>query len=306
MRRTIVLGALIAAGAVSMTVAAYQQAPAAPQVVEVEKLKDNLFVLKGGGGNTAVFVQANGITVVDTKNPGWGQPILAKIRELSSKPVTTIVNTHTHGDHVSGNVEFPATVDVVTHVNTAANMKKMAAVSGLAAPPAGPNIFERNQGRGLAKRTFTDKMTLGSGADQIDLYYFGRGHTNGDAWVVFPSLRIMHAGDIFSGKNLPLLDFNNGGSGAEIADTLMKAYTAAANVDSIITGHSTTMTRADLREYSEFNRDFLSAVRDAKKAGKAADEIAKSWTMPAKYTGYAAPAPARLQSNVQGIWNEVK
>jgi glyoxylase-like metal-dependent hydrolase (beta-lactamase superfamily II) len=306
MKRTIVLGALVAAGAVSMTVAAYQQTPAAPKVVEVEKLKDNLFVLKGGGGNTAVFVQANGITVVDTKLPGWGQPILAKIKELSGKPVTTIINTHTHGDHVSGNVEFPATVDVVTHANTAANMKKMSAVSGLAAPPPGPTIFEQNQGRGLPKRTFTDKMSLGSGADQVDLYYFGRGHTNGDAWVIFPSLRIMHGGDIFSGKNLPLLDFNNGGSGVDIPDTLMKAYNAAANVDGIITGHSTVMTRADLREYSEFNRDFLNAVREAKKAGKSAEELVKSWTMPAKYAGYAAPAPARLQSNVQGIWNEVK
>ena len=83
------------------------------RVVEVEKLKDNLFVLRGGGGNTAVFVQTNGVTVVDTKNPGWGQPILDKIKELTPKPVTTIINTHTHGDHVSGNVEFPATVDIV-------------------------------------------------------------------------------------------------------------------------------------------------------------------------------------------------
>ena len=56
-------------------------------------------------------------------------------------------------------------------------------------------------------------MTLGKGADEIDLYYFGRGHTNGDAWVVFPALRVVHAGDIFSGKNMPLLDANNGGSG---------------------------------------------------------------------------------------------
>ena len=72
MRRTTVLGVLIAVGALSMTLAAYQQKPATPNVVEVEKLKDNLFLLKGGGGNTAVFVQANGITVVDTKLPGWG------------------------------------------------------------------------------------------------------------------------------------------------------------------------------------------------------------------------------------------
>ena len=90
MRRATVLGALLTAGALSLTAAAYQQPPPGggrggqqgPPVVEVEKLKENLFVLRGenGGGNTAVFVMANGVAVVDTKNPGWGQPILDKIK----------------------------------------------------------------------------------------------------------------------------------------------------------------------------------------------------------------------------------
>ncbi len=120
-RRVIVLATLVVVGGLSAAVAAYQQPanPPAQRVVEVEKLRDNLFVLRGGGGNTAVFVTTDGVVVVDTKNPGWGQPILDKIKELTNKPVTTIINTHTHGDHVSGNVDFPATVDVVTHENTA-------------------------------------------------------------------------------------------------------------------------------------------------------------------------------------------
>jgi len=302
MKRRLVLGSLIAAGALSLAVTAQQPAP---MVIEVDKLKDNLFMLRGGGGNTAVFVQASGVTVVDTKNPGWGQPLLAKIREITNKPVTTIINTHTHGDHVSGNVDFAENVDVVTHVNTAANMKKMAAVTSIPNPPV--NVFAQSGGRGLAKRTFTDTLTLGSGSDRVDLHYFGRGHTNGDAWVLFPALRVLHGGDIFSGKNVPLLDYNNGGSGVEIPDTLMKAYTATAkNVDSIITGHSTVMTPADLREYAEFNRDFLNAVREGKKAGKSAEEIAKNWTMPAKYKGYAAPQPARLQANIENIYKEAR
>jgi len=302
MKRRLVLGSLIAVGALSLAVTAQQPAP---MVIEVDKLKDNLFMLRGGGGNTAVFVQANGVTVVDTKNPGWGQPLLAKIREITNKPVTTIINTHTHGDHVSGNVDFAENVDVVTHVNTAANMKKMAAVTSIPNPPV--NVFAQSGGRGLAKRTFTDTLTLGSGNDRVDLHYFGRGHTNGDAWVLFPALRVLHGGDIFSGKNVPLLDYNNGGSGVEIPDTLMKAYTATAkSVDSIITGHSTVMTPADLREYADFNRDFLNAVREGKKAGKSAEEIAKSWTMPAKYKGYGTPQPARLQSNIENIYKEAR
>ena len=310
MRRELVLGGVIATGVLTFAIAAAQQPAGGAQqpaamVVEVDKLKDNLYVLRGGGGNTAVFVQANGVTVVDTKNPGWGQPLLDKIKELTNKPVMMIINTHTHGDHVSGNVDFPASVDVVTHENTAANMKKMAPVTGIPNPPV--NVFAQSGGRGLPKRTFKDTMTLGAGADRVDLHYFGQGHTNGDAWVVFPTLRVMHAGDIFSGKNLPLLDYNNGGSGVQMPDTLMKAYNLASkSVDSVITGHSTVMTPNDLREYAEFNRDFLNAVREAKTAGKSAGEIAKTWTLPEKYKGYAAPQPARLQSNVENIYKEVR
>jgi glyoxylase-like metal-dependent hydrolase (beta-lactamase superfamily II) len=294
MKRGLVLGALVLVGALSIGLSAYQPPAAdAPKVIEVEKLKPNLFVLRGGGGNTAVFVTTDGVIVVDAKNPGWGKPILDKIKELTPKPVTTLINTHTHGDHVSGNVEFPANIDFVAQENTKANMEKMP-------------IFKEHNNVGMTKRTFKDKMTIGKGADEVDLYYFGPGHTNGDAWVVFPALRIMHAGDVFSGKNLPLLDANNGGSGLEIPDTLAKASSTVKNIDTIITGHSSQMTPNDLHEYVDFNRDFLNAMREAKKAGKSVDEVAKSWKIPAKYTGYAAPQAERLHANVQIVYDEIK
>jgi len=307
-KRLIALVTLVALGGLSVAVAAYTQGAAqAPRVVEVEKLKDNLFMLKGGGGNTAVFVGAKGVVVVDTKIPGWGQPLLAKIKELTDKPVTTIINTHTHYDHVGGNPDFPDNVDIVVHENTKANMEVMRPVTGIPMDQQTfLGVFKDSKGKGLAKRTFKDKLTIGSGADEIDLYYFGRGHTNGDAWVVFPSLRVMHAGDIFSGKNLPLLDASNGGSGVAIGDSLAKAASTVKNIDSIITGHSTVMTMKDLEEYAQFNKDFLAAVQAGKKAGKSADEIAASWKMPEKYTGYAAPQAPRLKTNVEVILAEMK
>src|SRR5947207_7873555 len=220
MRRVHILGILIAIGAASVAARAVQQ-PAqqqGPMVVEVDKVKDNLYVLKGGGGNTAVFISANGVVVVDAKNPGWGKPVLDKIKERTPKPITTLINTHTHADHVSGNVEFPATVDVVTQENTKANMEKM-------------EIFKQSNGRGMAKKTFKDKMTLMKGADQIDLYYFGPGHTNGDAIVVFPALRTAHIGDLFAGKNLPLVDGANGGSVLRYPETLTKMHNGVKGVD---------------------------------------------------------------------------
>jgi len=308
MKRIIFLAALVSVGTLSLGVAAFQQPPAAaaPKVVEVEKLRDNLWMLKGGGGNTAVFVRTDGITVVDTKNPGWGQPILDQIKKISDKPITTIINTHTHGDHVSGNVEFPATVEVIVQENTKTNMQEMRGATGIAQNGPPTNIFKANNGRGLPSKTFKDKMTIGKGADEINLFYFGRGHTNGDAWVVFPALRLAHAGDIFSGKNIPLLDANNGGSGVAIGDTLAKAAKSLKNIDTVITGHSTTMTMADLAEYAEFNKDFMKDVQAAKKAGKSADDVAASWKIPEKYKGYAAPAAARLKANVQIVMDETK
>jgi cyclase len=278
-----VLGVLVAVGGITI-VAAQQPAADAPKVVEVEKVKDNLFVLRGagGGGNTAVFVMANGVAVVDSKNPGWGQPILAKIKELTPKPVTLLINTHTHGDHVSGNVAFAPSVDVVVQENTKTNMEKMP-------------IFKENNNNGMAKRTFKDRMTIGKGADQIDLYYFGRGHTNGDAWIVFPAHRIVHSGDIFAGKSVPLIDGNNGGSMVEIPVTLKKAYEGLKNVDQIINGHMPAQTTmADLKEFVQFNEDLVAYGRAGLKAGKTPEQLAAEWKLPEKYKGYSSQVSALM------------
>jgi glyoxylase-like metal-dependent hydrolase (beta-lactamase superfamily II) len=281
MKRALVLGVLIAVGGL-ITLKA-QPDPNAPKVVEVEKVKDNLFVLRGGGGNTAVFVMANGVAVVDAKNPGWGAPILAKIKELTPKPVTLLINTHTHGDHVSGNVEFAPSVDVVVQENTKTNMEKMP-------------IFKDNNNRGMAKRTFKDRMTIGKGADQIDLYYFGRGHTNGDAWIVFPAHRIVHSGDIFAGKGVPLVDGNNGGSMAEYSGTLTKAHAALSKtVDQIINGHMPAQTTiADLKEFAQFNADLMEYGRAGLKAGRTPEQLAAEWKLPEKYKGYSSQVSAMM------------
>jgi cyclase len=296
MKRGLVLGVLVAVGALAV-VKAQPPDPNAPKVVEVDKVKDNLYVLKGGGGNTAVFVMANGVTVVDAKNPGWGTPILNKIKELTPKPVTMLINTHTHGDHVSGNVEFPATVDVVVQENTKANMEKM-------------DIFKQNNNRGMAKRTFKDKMTIGKGADEIDLYYFGPGHTNGDALVVFPALRTAHIGDLFAGKNLPLVDGANGGSVLHYPDTLNKMHAGVKNVDTLINGHSnTTTTWADLKEFADFNQDFLTWAQGELKAGKTPEQAASGWKVPEKYTGYSSqvgPLFGGLPGRIQRLQDEMK
>jgi cyclase len=298
MRRAVVLGLLIAVGGLT---ALYAQQPAAdaPKVVDVEKINDSLYVLRGngGGGNTAVFITATGVTVVDAKNPGWGTPILNKIKELTPKPVTTLINTHTHGDHVSGNVEFPAAVEFIAQENTKVNMEKMP-------------IFKESKGLGLPERTFKDKLTIGKGADQIDLYYFGPGHTNGDAFIVFPAARVMHSGDIFAGKSVPLIDANNGGSMLRISETLMKAHDGIKNVDKIINGHTPAQTTwADLKEFSNFNKDLVDWMRAGLKAGKTPEQLAAEWKLPEKYKGYSPTVGAMmggLVGRIQTLQKEIQ
>jgi cyclase len=305
-KRITVLGTLVLLGSLSMAVKAAQQPAPQPSVenITVEKVKDNLFVLRGGGGNTAVFVTSNGVTLVDTKNPGWGQPILDKVKTLTNKPVTLVINTHTHYDHTSGNVAMPSTVEIVAHEMTSKNLAAGNAVTGLGSTP---NVFKENPGKGLIKRTFTDKMTIGSGADQINLYHFGPAHTGGDAFVEFAALKVMHVGDTFPNKGMPIMDKNNGGSGVEYPNTIAKAVAGVPNVDTLINGHTPAQTTpAEMKEFGEFVREFVTSIQAAKKAGKTAAEAAEAWSTPAKYKGYAPSNLARATAYAQVIFDETK
>ena len=261
MRRARVLALIVVAGFTVVTVAAQQQRPRIPPTGTIKKVRDNLYVIPGAGGNTTVFVTRAGVVLVDTKLANNGEAILSQVRSVSGSAVTMIINTHSHPDHIGSNDYFAPSVEKVTHENT---KKWMAANARVASNPAV-----------MPTKTFTDKMTLGSGRDQIDLYYFGAGHTDGDAFIVFPALRAMAAGDIFAWKMAPLIDPMAGGSVVALPDTLEKALKGIGNVDTVIEGHGDVNTWAGFRDYTLFNR----ALLDAAKAGmgkQSADEIAAS------------------------------
>ena len=291
MRRGQVLAVIAGVGLAAISVAQAQQpAPTGPNVAQIEKVKDNLFMITGGGGNTAAYVTANGVVLVDTKLSNWGQAILDKVRTVSDKPITHIINTHTHGDHVGSNEFFASSVEIVTQANTSTNMAKM------------KNFATPETKHGMPDKTFTDRMTVLSGKEAIDLYYFGPGHTNGDAFVVFRELRTMHAGDIFATKGTPLLDMNNGGSGVQIGETLAKTAAGIKGVDTVIPGHAPVMAWADFVEFGEFNRAFLAAVQASIKAGKTADQALADLKLPETFAAYRMNA---AKDNVAKIYAEL-
>jgi glyoxylase-like metal-dependent hydrolase (beta-lactamase superfamily II) len=301
----------MAVGALSIAVSG--QAPAGPAAAaiaatKIEKVKDNLYVITGSsaadqsafsGGNTAVFITDAGVTLVDTKLPGYGPTILERIKSVTNKPIVRIINTHTHGDH-TGNNGFlgagSATVESVVQENTKANMARM-------------DDFKGANAKALPNKTYKDRLTIGSGKDEIDLYYFGRGHTSGDSFVVFKALRTMHVGDIFAWKALPYVDVDNGGSVVEQPKTLARAVATVKDVDTIINGHIPVGTWNDLKEYAAFTADFVAFAEKSMKAGKTPEQAATEFKLDPKYKGYVvsiSDALAGPKSNLEIAYKELR
>jgi glyoxylase-like metal-dependent hydrolase (beta-lactamase superfamily II) len=288
-RRALVLGLILAAGAIGVAVA--QQ----PPLGKIEKMADGLYRIPGQGGATAVYVAANGVVLVDTKLANNGQGILDQVRSVTDKPIAMIINTHTHGDHTGSNMFFPANVEIVTHENTKANMEKM-------------EVYQQAANKhGMPDRTFKDRLTVLGGNDAIDLYYFGPAHTNGDTFVVFRNLRVLHAGDVFANTAQPFIDASNGGSGIAYGETIGKAASAIKNVDTVITGHTDVKKWQDFVDFGEFNRLFLEHARASLKMGRTPEQAMATLQLPAKFKGYTLTGGrGGPGGNFNAIYEELK
>ena len=312
MRRWVGLGTLVLVVALSLGVASGQAQAQDENIVRIDTLstRDTLYHLAGGGANALALIDEGngGVVLVDSKLPGWSQPVLDVIEQVTDLPVTTIINTHAHADHTGSNGEFGTGVQIVAHENTKANMAKMEGATAASLPTT----------------TFTDRFSLLDGLDRIDLYHFGPGHTDGDIIVVFPEKGVAYLGDLFPSKATPVIDTDNGGSGVAFPDTLAKAVAGIRGVRRVITGHGpfpTTyagrgrrrerganrawrgrMTWEDLAEYADFNRDFLAAVDASFRAGKSLVEAADTLALPERYADYGME---HARANIEAIYDEL-
>ena len=255
MKRLALLASLFAAGMAAAGLEA-QAPPAQPPVSDIEQVSERVWMIYGEGGNTTVFVRGDGVALVDTKLANNGAAILAQVRTVTDKPVTLIVNTHSHGDHVGSNAELArgGEIEIVAQANTSARMETMANVG----PP---------------DLTFDDRMIHGQGADRIELYWFGAGHTDGDAFVVFPAERVMAAGDIFQLMAMPRVDRASGGSALALPVTLTQAQDTIRGVDTVIPGHDADKRSwAEFRAYVSFTRALAETARNTQRMGGTAEQ----------------------------------
>ena len=192
--------------------------------LSIEKVKDDLFVIVGGGGNIGVLVTDEGVVLIDDKFDRDVENILAKVKSVTDQPVRYVLNTHHHGDHSGGNAKLMKQAEIVMHENARKNI-------------------EKNSQAGASKLVFSRRSSLFLGGKEIQMYHFGRSHTNGDAVIYFPHLNTVHTGDMFI-RGAPFIDYGNGGSAVAWDRTISQVL--QLDFDTVIPGHGPVGERADL------------------------------------------------------------
>jgi len=254
LRLAIVLGIALAGAYV------YGQQQPSPSKLDTIKVKDGLYVIHNDfvPGNTTALVTTEGVVLVDDKFEVDHDNILAELKKVTSQPVKYVINTHHHFDHSGGNAKLQA----------------MGGVQIIAAETAWQNMVDGNL-PGKPSVTFDRQAHLHLGGKNVDIYHFGRSHTNGDSVVLFPSERVLAAGDMFTyGDATPqLIDYAGGGSAKEWTPTLDSVL--ALDFDAVVPGHGDVTTKAEMRKFRDSTVRLRTRVHDMLTQKKSKDDIAK-------------------------------
>src|SRR6187455_2201665 len=231
----LLLGVLLIAG----VWLAAAQTPKPPGPLRIQKIRDDLHMISGEGGNVALYTTSEGVVLVDDMFDRNHADILAQIKSVTDQPLRYVINTHQHDDHAGGDFKMLPIAEVIAHKNVRANL------ADLKRP-----YYEDTPGTpiGLPRVTFSDRLDVHLGGKDVEAYYFGRGHTSGDIIVYFPELKAIHTGDLFisgSRRGVPIyVDAVQGGSLLEWTRTLDR--TLQLDFDTVIPGHGPLATKADL------------------------------------------------------------
>lgn len=255
-------------GLSSHALAQSESGDAAPEI-SVLPVQGNVYMLVGPAGNVTLQVGEEGVLVVDTMGAGMAESLLAAIQEVTDKPITFLINTHAHPDHVGGNAvlseagsniaggnvvgtiaDAGATARIVAHENT------LIAITAADEPLP----FESWP----TDTYFTDRKELFFNGEAVQVLHQPAAHTDGDSIVFFRRSDVIATGDIFLTTGYPYIDRAAGGSFQGIIDSLNRILDLAVPADRqeggtmIVPGHGRLCDEADVLEY----RDMLTIIRD--------------------------------------------
>lgn len=244
------------------------------RVGEPVKLAERLYLIPGGGCNTAVFITATGVVVVDPKFASSWPDLVTRIRGLTDKPVTHAISTHFHEDHAGASRIVPAGVQVVATEQALGEMARYGFLS------------DGSDGHLPTTRSYTDRLTLFEGPDRVTLVAPGPAHTGGDTLVVFHEARVMHAGDMFPDKVPPIVHIEGGGDGVRFAAALAATVASVSDVELVITGHGPVMRWADFAGFADFVQMLVDYVRAEMRFMRDKNQVFRAIPVPARYADY--------------------
>ena len=248
-----------AAAFVGCAAIAYTQAPPTASKLETIKIADNLYVIHNDfvPGNTTVLVTNEGVLLVDDKYDVDGPNVVAEVKKLTPLPIKFVVSTHFHGDHSGSNALMQNLGAKV--VSSEAAHKRMVA----------------EKMTGPADVTIEQKGHIYLGGQTVDLYYFGRAHTDGDIVALFPAQRVLATGDTYANDpgTPELVDHPGGGSAIEWPKTLTKVLTL--DFDRAVPGHGTVASKAELSRFRDSTQRLSTRVRTMLRAKRSKAEVEK-------------------------------
>ena len=254
----------------------------APAPLMVHQLKPNVYWIEGGGGNSGVIIGEKGVIVVDAKTtPAQGKELLEDIAKITPKPVTTVILTHSDGDHVNGLASFPAGITIIAHENNKKEQDAALAAGGRGAPPAGH----------LPTQTISkNKEDLKLDGVKVEVLHWAPAHTSGDLVVFLPAEKIVFTGDIITTQPDALIHLEKHGS-SEGWVTTAKGI-AALNADQFVPGHGDIMTKAAVQKKATDVAAKRVKIAALVKQGKSLSEIKTAVGDPPPAQGKGGRGPA--------------
>ncbi len=239
-----------------------QAPPAAPFVTH--QLTTNVYWVEGGGGNSGVIIGDKGVIVVDAKTtPAGGKELVDAIAKITPKRISTVILTHSDGDHVNGLVSFPPGIKIIAHENNKKEQEAALAAGGRGAPPADhlpTDVVSKN------------KTALTIDAIPLELYHWAPAHTSGDLVVYIPAEKIVFTGDIIAAQLPdPLIHLEKHGS-SEGWITTTKGI-LALNATQFVPGHGNVQTKADIQKRLADAEAKRAKIKDLVAQGKSLEEI---------------------------------